>query len=423
MLYLYVIAFWLVRPSRLQLFVKKSEKGINFPYAVQPNGNYLERTVNAMSQEKGQITIWLSFSIILLSAGLVCHVLSIPAILEEAGRDGWLSVVVAAPLFMLFLCMMFIVIRRVRGQRLTDWITREFGIIPSWIFRITAAILLLALGTHTLYETTNWTVSTYLPFTPTYVLAGVGVLVAAWSAAKGIRSIAMTSSILLPLVILLGYFVMSANMKYKDYGQLFPMMEHGFAPIMRGMIYSLAGLMEIWILMLFQHEIKSKLRWWHVLLLGIFMISMAIGPTMGAIVEFGPEEAAKQRNSPYEQWKLVNIGKLFQHVDFLSIYQWLSGSFARVAISIYLIVDLLDIRRPKKRYIAILCISFVMCAFAIQWWRIDYVDYYVDHIQFPVMLAYVAIVTVLLTLAALIHKKDKEVAQHVESTQNNTNKT
>lgn len=50
-----------------------------------------------MSREKGQITIWLSFSIILLSAGLVCHVLSIPAILEAAGRDGWLSVVAAAP--------------------------------------------------------------------------------------------------------------------------------------------------------------------------------------------------------------------------------------------------------------------------------------------------------------------------------------
>lgn len=50
-----------------------------------------------MSREKGQITIWLSFSIILLSAGLVCHVLSIPGILEAAGRDGWLSVVAAGP--------------------------------------------------------------------------------------------------------------------------------------------------------------------------------------------------------------------------------------------------------------------------------------------------------------------------------------
>ncbi|SEK83853.1 endospore germination permease [Paenibacillus sp. OK003] len=365
-----------------------------------------------MSREKNEITIWLSFSILLLSAGLVCHVLSIPAILEAAGRDGWLSVVLAAPFFMLFLCMMYIVIRRIRGQRLTDWITREFGIVPSWIFRISAALLLLSLGTHTLYETTNWTVSTYLQFTPPYVLAGGGALVAAWSAAKGIRSIAMTSSILLPFVILLGYFVMSANMKYKDYSQLFPIMEYGMGPVWRGLIYSLAGLMEIWILMLFQHDIKSKLRWWHILLLGAFMLSMAIGPTLAAIVEFGPEEAAKQRNSPYEQWKLVNIGKLLQHVDFLSIYQWLSGSFARVAISIYLIVDLLDFRRPKKRYIAILTTTVIMSLMAMQWWRIDYVDYYVDHIQFPVMLAYVSVVTLILTIAALIHRKDKEAPAH-----------
>ncbi|MEN1988203.1 MULTISPECIES: GerAB/ArcD/ProY family transporter [Paenibacillus] len=365
-----------------------------------------------MNHSKNQITIWLSFSIILLSAGLVCHVLSISAILETAGRDGWLSVVAAAPLFMLFLCMLFIIVRRIRGQRLTDWISREFGIIPSWIFRITAVILLLSLGTHTLYETTNWTVSTYLQFTPPYVLAGGGALVAAWSAAKGIRSIAMTSSLLLPFVILLGYFVASANLKYKDYSLLFPLMENGFEPVWRGMFYSLAGLMEIWILMLFQHDIRGKIRWWHLLLLGLFILSMAIGPTIGAIVEFGPEEAAKQRISPYEQWKLVNIGKLLQHVDFLSIYQWLSGSFARLAISIYLMVDLLDIRKPKKRYIAILSIACMMSAMAMQWWRIDYVDYYVKHIQFPAMLAYVSIVTILLTLAALIHRKDKEVPDH-----------
>ncbi|GAS85072.1 sulfate adenylyltransferase subunit 2 [Paenibacillus amylolyticus] len=41
LLYLYVKAFWLARPSRLPLSVKKYEKGINFLYAVQPNGNFL----------------------------------------------------------------------------------------------------------------------------------------------------------------------------------------------------------------------------------------------------------------------------------------------------------------------------------------------------------------------------------------------
>ncbi|WP_440116732.1 hypothetical protein [Paenibacillus sp. QZ-Y1] len=85
--------------------------------------------------------------------------------------------------------MMYIIIRWVRGQRLTYWITREFGAIPFWIFRISASILLLTLGTHTLYETTNWTVSTYLQFTPPYVLAGGGALVAAWALPKAYVSI------------------------------------------------------------------------------------------------------------------------------------------------------------------------------------------------------------------------------------------
>ncbi|MNP41796.1 hypothetical protein D3C76_1355190 [compost metagenome] len=59
-----------------------------------------------------------------------------------------------------------------------------------------------------------------------------------------------------------------------------------------------------------------------------------------------------------------------------------------------------------------------MCLIAVHWWRIDYVEYYVKHIQFPAMLIYVSIVTVLLTLAAFIHKKDREAPAHAD--QNNT---
>lgn len=362
----------------------------------------------------GQLTIWLSFSIVLLSAGLVCHVLSIPAILDAAGRDGWLSVLFASPFFLLFLAMVFVIIRRLRGQRLTDWIERQFGAVPAWIFRISAAAVLLALGTHTLYETSNWSITTYLQFTPISVVVLSGALVSALAAYRGIRTIAMTSSILLPFVILLGYFVMSANMKYKDYSQLLPIMEYGVAPVMRGMIYSLAGLAEMWILMLYQHELRTRIRWWQLLLLGLFMIGMTVGPTMAAIAEFGPEEATKQQNSPFEQWRLVNIGKLMQHVDFLSIYQWLSGSFARIAISMYLVVDLLNFRHPRRRLIAIGCVTAVMSAVSMYWWRVDLVYNYVNGIQFPSMLAYVFGVTTLLTFAAMIRRKDKEAIRNGE---------
>ncbi|MUT64383.1 endospore germination permease [Paenibacillus sp. NEAU-GSW1] len=358
-----------------------------------------------------QISIWLSFSILMLSAGLICHVLAIPAILDAAGRDSWIAIIAAMPFFLLFMYLMYVVIRRIHGQRLTDWIERQFGVVPAWILRLSASFLLLVLGTHTLFETSNWTVSTYLQFTPFPIIVFAGALVSALAALRGLPTIAMTSAVLLPLVLVLGYFVMGANTKYKNYNQLLPILEHGMDPVWRGLVYALAGMVEVWILVLYQHELKSKIKLWHLLLLGVFMVGITLGPTIGGITEFGPVEAAKQRVTPYDQWKLVNVGKLLQHVDFLSIYQWLSGSFARIAISIYLIVDLLNIRRPRKRLVAIAVITLVMGSVSMYFWRVELVYLYVNRIQFPAVLIYASALVAVLALLSWWRKEDKEVAK------------
>jgi spore germination protein (amino acid permease) len=363
-----------------------------------------------MSRGSGQISIWLAFSILLLSAGLVAHVMAIPLILGIAQRDSWLSVVMAAPLFLLWILVLFGILKQLHGERLPDWIERQFGSVPAWIFRLTAIILLFASGSYTLHDTSMWTVATYMQQTPLIVIIIVAVAVSMASAYAGLRSIAMTASILLPLVLLLGYFVSIANTKYKNYSLLFPVLEHGWQPVTGGMFYALAGLLELWVLLLFQHQLRSRLRSWHLLLLAIFMIGMAIGPTIGAITEFGPEEAAKQRHTAFEQWKIVNIGLLLQHVDFLSIYQWLCGSFARIAISLYLITDLLDVRKPYKRAIVLSVISLCMVILAVQPWRDDQTLSYLASIHFPVSAIYVLTLTVFLAFAVLIRSKRKEPA-------------
>ncbi|MFF2885581.1 endospore germination permease [Paenibacillus sp. NPDC057967] len=364
-----------------------------------------------MSSGRGQISTWLSFSILILSAGLVSHVMAIPVILGVSGRDSWVAVLVAAPIFLIWIFLIFGIVRALKGQRLPDWIDRQFGIVPAWMFRLSAVVVLFISGSYTLHDTSMWTVTTYMQQTPLPVIIVAAALISMMAAYGGIKSIAMTASILLPLVLLLGYFVMSSNMKFKDYSRLLPAFENGWQPVGSGLIYVLAALLEAWILLLYQHELKSKLRWWHVLLLGLFLVSMTLGPTIGAIAEFGPAEAAKQRHTAFEQWKLLTLGTLFQHVDFMSIYQWLCGAFARVSITLYLIVDMLDVRRPRKRLVVLSIVTLAMIVLSMLPWRDDETLAYLQYIHFPALLIYVVGITLLLGIASLISRW-KESRRH-----------
>lgn len=361
-----------------------------------------------MSRGSGLISIWLSFSILLLSAGLVSHVMSIPLLLGAAQRDAWVSVLVATPFFLLWLVLLFAVLKQLQGQRIPDWIARHFGVIPAWIFRLSAFIVLFLSGTYTLHDTSMWTVVTYMQQTPMQAIVLIAVVTSMLAAYGGLRTIAMTSSVLLPIVILLGYFVATANTKYKDLSLLFPILERGWQPVWHGAFFAFGGLLELWILILFQHQLRSKLRLWQLILLGLFMITMAIGPTIGAISEFGPIEAAKQRHTAFDQWKIVNIGKLLQHVDFLSIYQWLCGSFARVSIALYLMTDMLDVRKPRSRFITLLVLTTVMTVVAMQLWRDDQTLDYLMQIHFPITVVFVGSITILLALAVLYRRSRKE---------------
>jgi spore germination protein KB len=361
-----------------------------------------------MGKSSGLIGIWSSFSILLLSAGLVSHVMSIPLILGVAKRDSWISVLFTLPFLLLWILIILGIIKKLNKERLPDWIERRFGIIPAWLFRISAIAILFTSGTYTLFDTSAWTVTTYMQQTPIFVVIFIAVIVSLFAAYRGLKTIALTSSILLPFVLILGYFVSIANIKYKDYDLLFPVFENGWEPVSSGVFYTLAGLLELWVLLIYQHQLNTQLRWWHLTLLAVFMLGMVLGPTIGAITEFGPQEAARQRHTAFEQWRIVNVGVLLQHVDFLSIYQWLCGSFARIAISLYLITDLFNVRKPAKRLITLIILSICMTTISLFPWRDEQTLQYLANVYFPILAIYVLALTVLLAFAVLIRSKQKE---------------
>jgi spore germination protein (amino acid permease) len=238
-----------------------------------------------------------------------------------------------------------------QGQTFLGWLKVKIPAFIVWPLTVVLAVYMFAIALITLKDTVTWARAIYLPHTPAYALSISFTALCLFAAAAGISPIAITSGILLPVVIVLGLFVMTVNFQSKDYTLLFPLFTHGYSPALTGVSYVMGSFSELIVLLFIQQHLAAKVRFVPFMFLALILTGLTIGPLTGSIAMFGPFEAAAQRYPPFELWRMVRIGKFITHLDFLSVYQWLSGAFIRISLALFLIVDLLGIR--KKRMAAI----------------------------------------------------------------------
>ncbi|MBO7746089.1 GerAB/ArcD/ProY family transporter [Paenibacillus sp. MWE-103] len=293
---------------------------------------------------------WPVFMMLTLSARLSAHVIVLPAVLDVSARDAWLCGLLAFAIVIPWLAVfLYGSVKRTNGIHIRAWLRTRATPFGAWLIVLPVMLELLLTSYQAYIETAVWTSTTFLPITPEIVVLIVLMALNVAAAYCGLRAIAYMSCLLLPVVVVLGDFVMSANMPHKDYSVLLPMLEHGWGGALHGTIYAASSLMEIFLFLFLQHYMKNRIRLWELVLFCVFIAVLMIGPTIGAITQFGPVEAEKLRYPAFSQWRLVSIGKYFEHVDFFAIFQWASGSFIRVTLGLVLIMELVPIRGKKGR--------------------------------------------------------------------------
>lgn len=184
------------------------------------------------------------YVIAILSSGAMDHVIVLPLLIGSAGRDAWLSILLAAMASVIWLLLLYYVLRHVQGERLFDWLRSRYGSPTAWTVLLILSLQLLFVIYVTLMDTINWAEITFLPQTPYFVIALLFLALCFSAANTGILPIALSAFILFPVVIVLGHFVGIAKWKYKDYALLAPMLENGLTPVLKGMLYAAAGISE-----------------------------------------------------------------------------------------------------------------------------------------------------------------------------------
>ncbi|MFF2175723.1 endospore germination permease [Lysinibacillus sp. NPDC058147] len=302
--------------------------------------------------------IFLSMTVI----GLKNHVTIIPPLLDVVGRDGWISVIMAAFIIFFWLFLLVYIQKKTNQEPIRDWLDGKIGKTGSTIVIYIIVIYLLILAAFTMVETLQWVNTTFLPQTPVIILLLIYTILCLFLVTTSLQTIVILNVFVLFGVVVFGFFVAFTNIQVKEYELLRPFFEHGFQPVIKGMIYPASGFIELVMLIFLQHQFKERLRWYHFAIILFILMGLTLGPLMAAVAEFGPTEAAKQRYPAYEEWGLVSIGRYIEHLDFFSIYQWLTGTFIRVSFILYVIADLLKMTgAPKQIWRMIAPPFFLLC--------------------------------------------------------------
>lgn len=349
--------------------------------------------------------------ILMMSNGLMNHVILIPILLGVSGRDSWIAALADIPPLLVWLGMLTWFLRAKGERPLFEWILSSMGRPVAIFVTSLTGIYILISAYFTLNETINWTVASYLPETSQFLLALGLVLVSAITAKYGLQTIAIVAGILLPVVVLLGFFVAGSNIPNKDYARLFPLFETGLSPLWRGMTFSGAAFMELFSILLISEHVSSKIKFRHMAVIGLIMVGLTVGPLTAGIAEFGSIEAARLRYPAFEEWKLVSFRRYLEHLDTLSIYQWLTGAFIRIAFALYLICNLIHARKPRLTNALLAVLSAVLVVGTLIPLS-DYKELWLfAHVTFPASFVLLLALTAFFTCLSLMNGKERDVRE------------
>ncbi|MGO4110498.1 endospore germination permease [Paenibacillus sp. YAF4_2] len=313
-----------------------------------------------MSGTASKINITQLLMIFALTNGLIDHVIINPMLLDSSGRDAWITVLVTGCVFIVWCLLLAWMIRKSGQQQWHKWISEKTHPALSWILMMPVCVILYLIGATTVVHTVKWNTTNYLPDSHAFVLTITLVTICFMITLWGLRVIAVTSGVLFPIVSMLGVFVSVFNHSEKDYKLLTPILEKGWEPVLDGVLYASSGFIEVIFILMLQHRLSQKIKSWQVFAYSLFIILIMLGPIIGAITEFGPTEASNQMTPPYEQWRLVKVGEYLEHVDFFSIFQWMSGACIRISLAVYLLTDTLKLKGRVRRWAtAIIMVSYL----------------------------------------------------------------
>ena len=265
------------------------------------------------------------------------HLLFIPVVIVHAGRDSWISLILAIFPAILIGFTVALLSQRYPGASMVEYCQTILG---KWGGKLVVIIFLF----YFLHEASlsirgfgEFYTSAVTPRTPIIVFLIAILFLAGYAVRCGLEVMARTNQVILVSLIPIGILASILTHRDKDYRNFLPILEESLAPAWDGALPIISLYSSIFVLsMVFPYVNDTKQLKRYSIMTMLILIIMFVGPLTGVIAIYGAERAQGLYFPTFLILRDIDIGAL-QRLDILGILLWSMGSFSKVTLFLYAI--------------------------------------------------------------------------------------
>lgn len=289
-----------------------------------------------MFQDKEKISEGQALMLI-LAAGLggVVTGYIIPAA-KDAGRDGWLSVLIACIMATLLGLILVSLGFRFPNKTFIQYLPVVLGRFLGkaiGLFYILSWMIINPLVIRNFMDFMR----SFLPTTPQFLIGCLMLLLVIYTAYKGFEVYARVAGFFIVISIILILFLIIGSLPYTDYGYLKPFLENGFSPVAKSLLvqFPLASepilFMALWYPCMNNMKKAKKCVLIGVPLVGFILIVLFI-TTIGFT---GPVMVVELASPVFYVSRYLRISSFISGFEALLMLLWMSSIYLELLVSFY----------------------------------------------------------------------------------------
>ncbi|WP_339181782.1 endospore germination permease [Paenibacillus sp. FSL H8-0317] len=287
--------------------------------------------------EKGRIgTRQLSTLTFMLVVGDM--MLIYPSVITSyAKQDAWICALIGIPLGMALMAMIMKLGSMHPGKNLVQIARSILGFWPGTFFSC-FYLFFFIIGTSTYTrEVGDFMTSQIFQYTPIRVIILMFVIAIGWGVYHGLETIARTSELLIPIVILFTMVLAFCLLPQVETSNLKPVTDTGVVSIAQGILVSIIYPVgeTIPILMILPYVANSAHRMRDIVIsAGLGNLILAILVTISMLV-LGPFLTQHNIYASFVLSQKISIGGIFERIEVIMACSWFISTYFKAAIYLY----------------------------------------------------------------------------------------